>query len=134
MPDTRSAQVYRIDRPGAGADRLVLRCDSGDRTRYWVIAQYQGPELPATLIDPVIEARGDDGPGRRAWRLTSAEGRFDFRARAVDRLEECAALYAPLHRPFVLRAPDRLVVRVLMWLLRLPAGARWMRRWHANRR
>ena len=67
------------------------------------------------------------------WRLTSSEGRFDFDAVAVDQIEECPALYAPLHRPFELRRSDRVAVRILIWLLRLPFGARLLRNWHGRR-
>jgi hypothetical protein len=42
-------------------------------------------------------------------------------------------LYAELHRPFALGRGERLAARVLFALLRLPGGARLLRRWHANR-
>lgn len=133
MPEARPVQLFRIVRRAGNADRLVLRSEAGDRVRYLVIAQYRGPELPATLTDPLVEPRSEDYGSARAWRLTSREGRFDFEARAVDQLEECAALYTPLHRAFELRRPERLALGVLLWLLRLPVGARWLRRWQARR-
>jgi hypothetical protein len=42
-------------------------------------------------------------------------------------------LYAELHRPFELRAGERMAARVLLALLRLPGGARLLRAWHAKR-
>lgn len=42
-------------------------------------------------------------------------------------------LYAELHRPFALGRGERLAARVLFALLRLPGGARLLRRWHASR-
>ena len=98
-----------------------------------VIARYQGPQLPATLTDPVVEATGDSGLFPRGWRIRSAEGNHEFRAQAIEQLVECPALYEPLHRPFRLSRSDRLAVRVLLWLLRLPGGASLLRRWHAHR-
>jgi hypothetical protein len=95
-----------------------------------VISGFQGPALPAQLTSPAIElASGAAGE----WRLTCAEGEFRFRARAVDQLTERPALFTPLHRPFALSGADRLAVRVLLWLLRLPGGARLLRFWHARR-
>jgi hypothetical protein len=133
VPASSAARVFRIlDRGPAG--RLVLRADAEDRGYYLVIARYEGPDLPALLTNPVIEAVDGTGQSQPAWRLTSVEGRFEFRAQAVDRLEERPALYEPLHQPFVLRGVDRAAVRVLLWLLRLPGGARLLRSWHARRR
>ena len=45
----------------------------------------------------------------------------------------CPELYAELHRPFALGRGERLAARVLLALLRLPGGAAFLRRWHANR-
>jgi hypothetical protein len=112
----------------------MWRAAGSDSTRYLVIARYQGPELPSTLTDPVVDSIGTAGSRDSGWRLDCAEGRFDFRAPAVDWLEECPGLYQPLHRPFSLKASDRVAVRILLWLLRLPGGARWLRNWHAHRR
>jgi hypothetical protein len=42
-------------------------------------------------------------------------------------------LYVELHRPFALRTRDRLAARFLLALLRLPIGARLLRRWHSKR-
>jgi len=39
-----------------------------------------------------------------------------------------------MHRTFALRTSDRIAVRILLWLLRLPGGARLLRRWHVKRR
>jgi hypothetical protein len=108
----------------------VLRADADDRRCLFVLAGYQGPELPHRLTEPALVRDGAaDG-----WRLDAAEGRFSFRARAVDRFEERPSLYSPLHRPFALTAGDRVAVRILLWLLRLPGGASLLRRWHSHRR
>jgi len=134
MPVAPVSAVFRIDPRRGPAGRLIWRAGSHDRMRFLILARYQGPELPATLTDPVVDAIGTAGPQDSGWRLDCAEGRFDFRAQAVDWLEECPGLYTPLHRRFGLGASDRIAVRILLWLLRLPGGARWLRNWHANRR
>ena len=132
MPESGESQVFRIE-PGRAAGPLRFRNDAGDRRRFIDIARYQGPALPAALTDPVVEALRDPDRAPRSWRISCAEGRFEFRALAVEQLEECPALYEPLHRPFRLGTSDRLAVRVLLWLLRLPGGAGLLRRWHAHR-
>jgi hypothetical protein len=85
------------------------------------------------LTDPVIESLASGDAPRPGWRLRSSEGQFEFRALAVDQLEERPALYEPLHLPFALRRSDRAAVRVLLWLLRMPGGARLLRIWHTQR-
>ena len=132
MPEADGPQVYRMQ-SDRSTGPLRFRSDSGDHRRMLVIAHYQGPELPATLTGPIVEAVGDPDRAPRGWRITCAEGRYEFRAHAVEQLEECPALYEPLHRPFRLSTSDRLAVRVLLWLLRLPGGAALLRRWHAHR-
>lgn len=129
VTDGKAAAQFHVSRASGPAGHVVLRGDAGDRQRLLVFAGYQGPELPAQLTDPVVLA---DGPAD-AWLLRSAEGTFAFRACAVDRLEERPSLYAPLHRPFALTAGDRVAVRILLWLLRLPGGASLLRRWHSRR-
>lgn len=124
--------VYRMQ-SGSSRGPLRFRSDAGDRRRTLVIARYEGPQLPATLTGPAIERVGAASRMPQDWRLTSAEGRYDFRALAVEQLDECPSLYEPLHRSFRLSGPDRLAVRVLLWLLRLPGGAALLRRWHAHR-
>jgi hypothetical protein len=133
MPGTGESKVYRIEQ-GRGEGTLRYRNDAGDRRRFLDIARYQGPELPAALTDPVVETLGDPDRAPRSWCIRCAEGRFEFRALAVEQIEECQALYEPLHRPFRLSRSDRLAVRILLWLLRLPGGAALLRRWHAHRR
>jgi len=121
-----------LERHGPG-NRLVLGAgENGDRQRI-VISGYDGPELPAALTGATLESPflGDGTAGR--WHLRSREGDFAFRARAVDVLEERPGLYAPLHRSFALSGTDRFAVRILLWMLRLPCGARLLRRWHAGR-
>lgn len=132
MQEASKPPVYRMQ---SGRSRGPLRflSDSGGRRRTVVIARYQGPELPATLTGPAVETVGHAGRMPQSWRISCAEGRFEFQARAVELLDECPALYEPLHRSFRLSGSDRLAVRVLLWMLRLPGGAALLRRWHAHR-
>lgn len=125
---TEAPPLYRLVERRGPADRVVLRCDDDACARLIVVAGYEGPALPATVTGPVI----DDGAGQRRL-LRAAEGAFEFRARAVLRIEERPALYEPLHRPFALSATDRFALRLLLALLRLPGGARLLRFWHARR-
>jgi hypothetical protein len=130
MNEPAEAQAFRVvERSGPGG-RLVLRRQSRDTVQWLVISGFQGPELPAQVTEPAIEPAPGAAGG---WHLSCAEGEFDFRARAVDRLAAQPALFAPLHRPFALTGADRLAVRILLWLLRLPGGARLLRHWHARR-
>jgi hypothetical protein len=132
MPETDKPSVYRMQ-SGSSRGPLRFRNDAGDRRRTLVIARYLGPRLPVVLTAPAIERIGA-GHMPQGWHLTSAEGQFEFRALAVEQLDEWPALYEPLHRAFRLSAADRLAVRVLLWLLRIPGGAALLRRWHAHRR
>ncbi|HXV39339.1 MAG TPA: hypothetical protein VD701_00075 [Steroidobacteraceae bacterium] len=126
------AKFETVERNGPGG-RLVLHCGSNGDTRRFVISGYDGPELPAHLSDATIEPPSDHDTARGRWRLRSREGDFAFQARAVDVIEERPALYQPLHRSFALSTTDRFAVRILLWMLRLPGGARLLRRWHAGR-
>jgi hypothetical protein len=132
MSESGNSLVYRIE-PGRPAEPLRYRNAAGNRRRWLIISRYQGTELPGALTNPVVDAVGDPDQAPRAWRLQCTEGRFEFRAFAVEQLEEFQALYESLHRPFRLSATDRLAVRVLLWLLRIPGGAALLRRWHAHR-
>jgi hypothetical protein len=129
---TVSAIFEAVERNGPGG-RLVLRSFSAGDLRRFVISGYDGPELPAALTDAVIEPQSSGEGAHDRWCLRSREGAFAFRARAVDLVEERPALYQPLHRPFAPSGSDRFAVRILLWLLRLPGGARLLRRWHAGR-
>jgi hypothetical protein len=53
--------------------------------------------------------------------------------RADLRIVERPDLFQELHQPFALSRGERLAVRVLLLLLRLPGGAVLLRRWHAGR-
>lgn len=130
MNEPAAAQVFRVMERGGPGSRLVLRGQARDAIHWLVISGFQGPELPAQLTDPAIDPAPD---AAGAWHLRCVEGKFPFRARAVDRLVTRPALFTPLHRPFALSGTDRLAVRVLLWLLRLPGGARLLRQWHARR-
>lgn len=130
MNERAETQVFRVAERGGPAGRMVLCRQSRDATHWLVISGFEGPELPAQVTDPALEPAAD---AAGAWRLRCAEGEFQFRARAVDRLATRPALFAPLHRPFALSGTDRLAVRILLWLLRWPGGARLLRHWHAQR-
>lgn len=112
----------------------MLRSRHDERVEYLVIAGYAGPELPDALTGASVHGNDDAaGPGM-VLRIASNEGSFDCRARAVDHLAECPALYESMHRRFALTMTDRLAVRVLLGLLRMPGGARLLRLWHSRRR
>ena len=133
MSDAASPRIFRIESDADCAGRLVLRANDKDATHLLVISRYEGPTMPGMLTDPVIEPGAAEDASRSGWRLRSGEGQFEFRALAVDRLEERPALYEPLHLPFALSRSDRAAVRVLSWLLRVPGGARLLRLWHTQR-
>jgi len=134
MSRMAEAQEYRVIERGGPGGRLRLHSNAGDRSSHVVIAGFRGNDWPETLTNPRIDF-GDDGASRaRSWRLSSEQGTFEFEARTVDRVETRPALYEPLHRRFALSAAERLAVRVLLALLRLPGGARLLRVWHARRR
>lgn len=98
-----------------------------------VVSGFDGPELPAALTGVVIARAGGSEAAAKAWRLDATEGSFTFKARAVEIIDEQPSLYEPLHHPFALSGADRFAVRILLWMLRLPGGARLLRRWHAGR-
>ncbi len=130
MNEQAEARAFHVVERGGPAGRLVLRRQARDAVHWLVISEFQGLDLPAQLTDPAIEsASGAAG----VWHLRCVECEFQFRARAVDRLATRPALFAPLHRSFALSGTDRLAVRILLWLLRLPGGARLLRHWHARR-
>jgi hypothetical protein len=132
MPESGDAKIYRIEL-GRPAGQLRFRNAADGRRRLMDISGYQGQALPAALTDPLVEILGDSEGQLRSWRMTCAEGRFKFQAQSVENIEECPALYEPLHQSFRLSTSDRLAVRVLLWFLRLPGGAGLLRRWHAHR-
>jgi hypothetical protein len=125
---TVAGNVYRLIESAGPGRRVQFRRNSGDGADLVVVAGYRGAEPPETLTEARVEALGTD-----SWRLSSREGSVEFTARAVDAIEVRPGLFRELHRPFALSAPDRLAARVLLALLRLPGGARLLRRWHANR-
>lgn len=119
---------YRlIERDGPGG-RLTLRQEAADVTRLVVCADFDGRPLPDIVTAPAIEALPD---GR--WILRCREGSFQFGARTVQQIEQRPSLYEPMHRTFALSRLDRLAVRALLALLRLPGGPRLLRSWHARR-
>lgn len=120
--------VYRLVESRGPAHRVVLRHDSPDAVNWIVCAAYEGPEWPAFVTAPSLERLAE-----QRWSLRAAETSFEFRARAVQRIEERPAFYEPMHRPFALSAVDRFAVRILLALLRLPGSARLLRLWHERR-
>jgi hypothetical protein len=126
MPE--SSRPYRLAERHGPAGRLVLQQSDDDGSRLIVCSGYEGPELPASISDPEL-AQGTGG----RWSLHCREGSFEFRARAVQQIEERPSLYEPLHRAFALSTGDRLAARLLLALLRMPGGARLMRFWHSHR-
>lgn len=133
MSRAGTSKRYQLVERNGPAGRRILRQNSGDRKDLFVIAGFRGADWPGTLTNPRIDALPGTTGERPSWRLSSDEGSFDFGAIAVERVETRPELYFPLHRRFALTTADRLAVRVLLWLLRLPGGARLLRGWHARR-
>lgn len=128
MSHAAALPVFRIvQREGP---RLVLRRDAEQSAELIVIAGFRGTALPERITKPVLASAGDSA-GR--WRLSCAEGDFEFQARAVDRIELRPDFYAPMHARFALSAADRAAVRLLLRLLRFPVGARVLRWWQRRR-
>lgn len=132
MSASATSNVYRLRERDGPAGRRILEGTTAGRRELVVIAGFRGAEWPDAIVNPVIEPRGDAAQNTQ-WRLSTDRGHREFEARAVDRIELRAELYEPLHRPFELGIVDRLSARVLLALLRLPGGARLLRRWHARR-
>ena len=126
---TKRFQIVERDGP---AGRRVLIGGAENARELIVIAGYQGRDWPDTIANPSIQLSADP-TGRHNWRLTSDAASFEFAARDVLRIELRPELYAPLHRPFALSAAERVAARALLLLLRLPGGARLLRRWHTSR-
>lgn len=131
MPGMNPSEVFHAVERTSAANRLWLRSEGGDRIAHIVASAFQGPSLPDIVTHPVLQRR--EGAGPRSWQLGCDQGRFDFEASVVERIETRPSLYASLHSPFALSTVDRLAVRLLLALLRLPGGARLLRRWHAGR-
>jgi hypothetical protein len=127
MPAAASRTFQVVERSGPGG-RAVLRRGGGESEELIAISAFRGPALPDALTDPRIVPQGAD-----SWRIESEGRSVDFTARAVDAIEVRPALYAELHRAFALGRGERLAARLLLALLRLPGGARLLRRWHAGR-
>jgi hypothetical protein len=129
MPADSAAPIFiLVEREGPCA-RRVLRSAAAEGVQLIVIAGFRGPALPERVTRPEILG-GGAGHG---WRLSAAEGVFDFHARAVDRVDCRAALYESLHAPFAPSVVDRAAMRLLLRALRLPGGARILRWWQSLR-
>lgn len=127
MPGDAAISLRVVERAGP-ARRVVLRGPATGGSDLWVIGGYRGDALPDALEGARLEARGG---GR--YRVAAAGGAWEFGASAVDLIAERPAFFAQLHGAFALRMRERLAARVLLALLRLPGGARLLRRWHAGR-
>jgi hypothetical protein len=133
MQDASDVAAFQvIERAGPGG-RLVMRQVSSGDARLLVIAGYRGPHLPDALTGPTVVPARDMALQPATWRLAAREGTFEFEAGSVDFVDQRPSLYAPLHRSFGLSPTDRWAVRLLLWALRLPGGARLLRRWHGAR-
>jgi hypothetical protein len=131
MAAMHSTETFRVVDRAGGSHRLWLRSEGGDRITHIAAAGYQGPSLPEAMTNPVLHRQ--EGAGPRSCRLETDQGRFEFESASFERIEARPMLFAGLHRPFALSAIDRLAVRFLLMLLRLPGGAGLLRRWHASR-
>jgi hypothetical protein len=79
---------------------------------------------------------GDANAAPRVERRTEPNGDAELvvhGARAVDHVALRPSLFRDLHHPFALGAGERIAVRGLLSLLRLPGGAKLLRAWHARR-
>ncbi len=94
---------------------------------------YRGPVLPSAMAAVTIANIEPGTPGQPRYRLSSRNGSVDFDAERIEHQAFLPTLFDELHRPFGLRERDRLVVRILLVLLRLPGGGRLLRLWHASR-
>jgi hypothetical protein len=118
--------------PEAAAPRQrIFRSASDPDGDCIVVAGWRRGELPESLVDPRFERLGESHDAR--WSLATGAATFEFEAAEVTLLEPRPGLLAPLLAPFGLRPRDHRVLRVLLWLLRLPGGARALRAWHARR-
>lgn len=127
MSGDATSELRVVERAGP-ARRVVLRADAAGGADLWVFGGYDGPALPALLgrvrPEPLAENR---------YRLAAAGGAVEFGASVADRIAMRPSLLEALHRPFALGFRDRFAARTLLALLRLPGGARLLRRWHARR-
>ena len=79
---------------------------------------------------------GDAIAAPRVERRTEPNGDAELvvqGARTVDHVALRPSLFRELHRPFALGGGERIAVRGLLALLRLPGGAKLLRAWHARR-
>ena len=121
--------VFSLVERNGPSGRRVLRSEAAEGVQLIVISGFIGPALPERVTRPEIHG----GPAAQGWRLSAAEGEFEFHARAVDSIDCRATLYEPLHARFSMSAPERVAVRLLLGALRLPGGARLLRWWQSLR-
>jgi hypothetical protein len=126
--DSAAPIFILVERDGPCA-RLVLRSEAATGAQLIVISGFSGPALPERVTCPQIQG----GVAGHGWRLSAAEGVFEFHARAVDRVDCRAALYGSLHARFAPSVVDRAAMRLLLRTLRLPGGARILRWWQSLR-
>jgi len=127
MSGDATSELRVVERAGP-ARRVVLRADAAGGADLWVFGGYEGPALPDSL--------GRTKPEQLAemrYRVVAAGDGFEFRASVADRIAMRPSLFEALHRPFALGFRDRFAARTLLALLRLPGGAKLLRRWHSRR-
>lgn len=129
MSADAAALVFSLVERDGPCARRVLRWEAAGDVQLIVVSDFRGPALPERVTRP--EMLG--GSAGHDWRLVSAEGVFEFHARAVDRIDCRAALYGPLHARFAPSVIDRVAMRLLLLALRLPGGARVLRWWQSLR-
>ncbi len=129
MSADAAAPVFNLVERDGPCARRVLRSEAAEDVQLIVIVEFSGSALPERVTRPEILG----GRAGHGWRLSSAEGVFEFHARAVDRIDCRATLYGPLHARFALSVTERAAVRLLLRALRLPGGARLLRWWQSRR-
>jgi hypothetical protein len=128
MSSIAIGQVSRVTINPRTPGSLVLEPEGGTGLRVF-ISGYRGDRLPSRLHDARIAPPGDAG-----WRLSCREGDYGFEARGLEVHEPHPGLFDDLVAGHALGSRDRLMVRCLLRLLRLPGGERLLRTWHARRR
>lgn len=131
MAAMNSLETFRVVDRAGDVNRLWLRSEGCDRITHIAASGCHGPPLPETMTNPVLLRQAGAGP--RSCRLDTDQGQFEFESAAIERIEARPGLFSGLHRPYALRTTDRVAVRLLLALLRLPGGAGLLRRWHASR-
>jgi hypothetical protein len=131
MPPVLAAGAFRSRCLAAAPGTWILEPLEAGQPRI-VIAGHVGSRLPEMLHGIELRPARESAPER--WQLVCREGEFEFEARGIERLEALPRLFDPLLAGHTLGARDRVAVRILLKLLRLPGGAWLLRTWHGSRR